>query len=325
MSKDFDSTLSGALDLAAAAASTPGAEAARIRGRRRAVRQRIAVSTLSVVLVAGGGSAAFALSSHHGGTPRVTDNSPSAAASASPTPGATHAAASSPPPSAPASSSGSSPSASSPGRSSSSPATKADPQQVVDQAWLSPQQLPFASTFNWTAVRADPNGSSPIGQQLTPTVFYVAKDTVFQALTMCADPAQLLGRTTGAQHTEYTTAAGPGDTASQFIFFFADASAAQQTFAWLQSQYGSCPLTGGGAQVKKTGGDAVTSAAWLSLKASGGSSDMSAYNREYFVVRGSTIAYVAVNISTMLSQTYDDAAQLSTITAHLCSYAGPCS
>ena len=293
------------------------------------MHRRIALSALSVVLVATGGGAAFALSAHHGGSPRVTGGSPSIAASASPAPGATRSAASNPPPSNPASpsapsSTAPSSSTSSSGTHSSSPVTSADPHQAVGQAWLSAQELPFAGTFSWTAVHADSNGASPIGQQLTPTVFYVAKDTVFQALTLCADPAQLLGRTTGAQHTEYTTASGSGHTASQFIFFFANASAAQQTFAWLQSRYGSCPLTAGGVQVTKTGGDGVTSAAWLSLNASGGNSDLSAYNREYFVQRGSTIAYIAVENSTMLPHSYDDAAQLTTITSRLCVYAGPC-
>lgn len=324
MSEDFETTLCGALDLAAAAAHTAGAEAARIRGRARATHRLIAYCALSFVLVvAGSGTAAFALSSHHGGTPHVTGGSPSTAASTAPTPGATHSAVSPPPSSNPASPSAPSSSTSPPAAHSSSPVTSADPQQVVDQAWLSAQQLPFAGTFTWTAVHADPNGVSPIGQQLSPTVFYVAKDTALQALTLCADPAQLLGRTTGAQHTEYT-ASGSGHTASQYIFFFADASAARAAFAWLQSQYGSCPLTAGGVQVTRTGGDAVGTAAWLSLNASGANPDLSAYNREYFVQRGSTIAYIAIESSTMLPQSYDDAAELSTITAHLCVYAGPC-
>ena len=89
-------------------------------------------------------------------------------------------------------------------RLSESGTTTADPHQVAGAAWLAPGQMPFASTFQWKAMRADPQGSSPIGQQLTPTVFYVANTTSFQTLTMCADPTNLLGRTTGAQHTDYT-------------------------------------------------------------------------------------------------------------------------
>ena len=67
MSKDFDTTLSDAIDRAAEAAKTAGASAARTRGRKRTMRKRVAVSTLAIVCVVGGSSAAFALSRSHGG------------------------------------------------------------------------------------------------------------------------------------------------------------------------------------------------------------------------------------------------------------------
>ncbi len=310
MSKDFDTTLSDTIDLAAGAAQTAGASAARARGRKRTMHKRIAVSTMSLVLVAVGATVAFKVaSSTGGGTPQVTATNPNVTATSSP---------STPSPST------SSRTSSSP--SSSSPATTGDPHQVVEAAWLTAGQLPFADTFHWKADQADPHGTSPIGDALTSTVFHVANNTAFQTLTMCADPVTLLGRTTGAQHTEYTaTSGGLGHVSSQFIFFFSDAASAQQTFTWLQSQYGPSCMPGSGVTITKTAGDGMADATWLALKGSSGPVDLSAYNREYFVLRGNTIAYVSIESSSALPTTYDDAAQLSAIAAHLCVYGGPCS
>jgi hypothetical protein len=84
VSKDFDSTLSDAIDRAAGAANTAGATAARIRGRERTMRKRIVISTTSIVLVAAGTGAAFAVTSHNGGT-QGTTASPSAPMSSSST------------------------------------------------------------------------------------------------------------------------------------------------------------------------------------------------------------------------------------------------
>ena len=103
-------------------------------------------------------------------------------------------------------------------------------------------------------------------------------------------PGPAAPRTIGAQQAGH--ARPRGTAGSQFIFFFTDAASAQQTFTWLQSQYTSACLVGGNSnvQVTKTGGDGVSSAAWLSVKkTSAGPVDMSPYNREYFVLRGSTI------------------------------------
>ena len=204
----------------------------------------------------------------------------------------------------------------------------ADPQQVVDAAWLTADQMPFAADFHWKAMRNDPQGSSPIGRQLTSTVFYVANNTSLQALTMCADPGKLLPRTTGAQHTDFTATAGTGtNQASQYIFFFADAASAQRTYTWLQSQYSSsCLLNGSGAQVTQVGTHGTTEAAWLTLAGSSTLDDLPAYSREYFVLRGSTIAFVSVTSHTSsLPTAYDDTTQLSAIASRLCVYAGPCS
>ena len=71
MSKDFDSTLSNAIDVAAGAAQTAGASAARTRGRTRTMRKRIALCTTALVIIAGGTTAAFAVSTTpgHGAPP----------------------------------------------------------------------------------------------------------------------------------------------------------------------------------------------------------------------------------------------------------------
>jgi hypothetical protein len=321
VSKDFDATLSAAIDLAAAAAQTGGAPAARNRGRKRTVHKRIAASTASAALVAVAATAAFEVSSPHGGTPQLASTGPRVTATASPGPTADpSASASASPDSGPTS-----PTVS--GSPSFSPAITADPHQAVEAAWLAPAQMPFADIFHWKIMHADPQGASPIGQPLTAAVFYVAKETTFQALTMCGDPAELLGRTTGAQHVEFTTSSeGSGNDASQFVFFFTDAASAQQTFTWLQSKYGpSCPGATGMTFTKTADGGGHTSVAWLSRKGASGPVDASAYNREYFVQRGSTIAYVSMRSNMRsLPTAYDDTAQLSTIAAHLCVYGGPC-
>ena len=214
------------------------------------------------------------------------------------------------------------------GAPDSSGSTAAGPQQVVDAAWLTADQMPFAADFHWKAMQADPQGSSPVGQQLTSTVFYVANNTSLQSLTMCADPGKLLPRTTGAQHTDFTATTGTGtNQASQYIFFFADAAAAQQTYTWLQSQYSSsCLLNGSGARVTQVGTHGTTEATWLTLKGSSTLDDLPAYSREYFVLRGSTIAFVSVtSYTSSLPTAYDDATQLSAIASHLCVYGGSCS
>lgn len=331
MSKDFDSTLSDALDLAASAARTAGPAAARARGRRRTVHRRIAMSTASLVVVALGATAAVEAASGGGGRPQLTSGSPraSASASASSTAGPTQSVVTSPSPTAPASSSAAATS-SSPADSSAPAASggssAADPEKVVAGAWLSAGQMPFAGTFDWTAQTAD-GQSVPLGNALTPTVFYLPSNTSMQALTICADPTQLLQRTIGAQHTDYSAPVSTGNNqASQFVFFFSDDAAAQQTYKWLQTQYtSSCLLDGTGAQVTKTATDGTTGMTWLTLPGTSNQPDLPKYEREYFVLRGSTIAYVSVlSYSKTLSSSYDDASQLATIASHLCVYGGSC-
>jgi hypothetical protein len=303
VSKDFDATLSEALNLAADAAQTPGPAAARTRGRKRTMHQRIGISTASLALVAVAATVAFKAVPTHTDTTPVASASTHYTVSASNSPGiASHAA-------------------------------SADPHKVVPAAWLAANQLPFADTFHWKAQPASPQGS-PIGQPLTPTVFYVANDTSLQSLTMCSDPSWLLPRTTGAQHSEYLAATGTGNTqASQYLFFFANSDSAQLTFNTLVKQYGpSCQQHDGGAQPQLLAGNlnapqsAVSEMAWLTVKGKSSSPDLPDYTREYFVLRGNVIAYVAVTSYTdaNLPTAYADTAQLSTIASHVCVYGGAC-
>ena len=141
-----------------------------------------------------------------------------------------------------------------------------------------------------------------------------------------AGQSNLLGRTAGAQHTDYTASTGTGNNqASQYIFFFTDAASAQQAFTWIQSRYGPSCLAGSGATITKTAGDGVTSATWLTVKSTSTNPDLPEYSREYFVLRGSTIALVSVTSYTnSLSTSYNDTAELSSIAAHLCVYGGSC-
>ena len=76
MSKDFETTLVDAIDLAAGAAQTAGAQAARTRGRKRSVRKRIALAAMSLVLATSGTVVAIqASSSSDGSTSHTTDPS----------------------------------------------------------------------------------------------------------------------------------------------------------------------------------------------------------------------------------------------------------
>jgi hypothetical protein len=53
--------------------------------------------------------------------------------------------------------------------------------------------------------------------------------------------------------------------------------------------------------------------------------DLQPYNREYFVLRGSTIASVGISSATSsVGSPHDDAAELSAIAKHLCVYGGSC-
>jgi hypothetical protein len=294
------------------------------------MRQKIALSAVSLVLVAVGATTAFTLTSQHNGapqlttaTPRVTtsaseNGSPSASPSTAPTQTRTQTTASSP--------ASSSPSDTGSTNTSTSQSISADPHQVETAAWLSASEMPFASTMAWKSV----SSSTISEQQLTTTVGYVANTTSYQALTVCGDPSKFLPQTVGAQVAAFdsTPASTGNNQATQYVFFFSNAAAAQQGYNWLRTQYTSnCSgITSTGAQVTQVGSEGSTGMAWLTQKASSGLPDLPMYEREYFVLRGDTIAYVSViSYPHTLAKSYDDAGVLSTIAGHLCVYGGSCS
>jgi hypothetical protein len=158
--KDFDATLSAAVDVAAAAAHTPGAQAARAKGRKRTMRKRIVLSTASFVIIAIGTSAAFRAASSSGtGRPTpdntgrpTTSTSPTDPATAPTTAPTTTAGTPSTPgtASAPGTTSGTSGSATNPTGSQNSTAPGSPPGPATP-SWLTPAQVPFSSLMNWTS------------------------------------------------------------------------------------------------------------------------------------------------------------------------------
>jgi hypothetical protein len=313
VSKDFDTTLSDALDLAAEAAQTPGPAAARIRGGERARRRRVAATAGSLALVALATTVAFKAVPSHGDTSPVASSSTKVSVKAT----------------------GSAATSVNESMLTASGTASADPHKVTPVAWLTAIQLPFAETFHWQVQQASSQGS-PIGEPLTPSVFYVANDTSLQSLTICSDPSWLLPHTTGAQHSEYLATTGGGNNqASQYLFFFADHNAAQWTFNNLVKQYSAIPgcQQPGAARPTLVAGNIdsprppANEMAWLTVKGASSTPDLPDYTREYFVVRGTVIAYVAVTsyTDTSLPTAYSDEAQLSTLASHLCVYKGACS
>jgi hypothetical protein len=159
VAKDFDATLSDAIDLAAGAAQGPGAAAARIRGRKRTTRKRVALATMSFVLLAAGSTAAFKFSSSHGAAPQLPagtfGSTPGTAVSTTPTTAASSAPAAvskstgtstdiatGTPTGAPATSTSGAPTT-----SASSPVSATAPSTT----WLTPKQVPFHDLMNWSA------------------------------------------------------------------------------------------------------------------------------------------------------------------------------
>jgi hypothetical protein len=141
VAKDFDTTLSDAIDLAAEVAKTAGASAARIRGRKRTMRKRVVLSTMSFVLVAAGSTAAFALSSSHGGTTsQLPDGRPSTGGVQTPSsvPTSTGTLATTTPDM-------------SPSQPTTTSATNSSTATAASKVWLTPAQLPFHSAMNWAA------------------------------------------------------------------------------------------------------------------------------------------------------------------------------
>jgi hypothetical protein len=313
VSKDFDATLSDVIALAAGAAQTEGAHAARVRGRTRTMRKRIAISSMSVALVAVGAGAAVsavgASPAHKqaAATPSVSFSTPANGGTATPSPSAGQAAPS------PSASTGTAATTSVSAPPSSSAATPADPHVVVQAAWLTPQQMPLWNDYHWKQMHL--SGS----YLLSSTVAYIPDTTTLQVITACGDPGQLLHATIGAQSVSDEKTVGSDNAQSnQYIFFYSSADAAKQAFTSIQDQYGPSCLPG--SHITKTAGDGVTSQSWEIVKASSGAVDQPAAERDYFVLEGSTIAFVGtLNYNGPLPAT-NDAATLSVIASDMSVY-----
>jgi hypothetical protein len=318
VSKDFDTTLSDAIDLAAAAAQTAGAPAARIRGRKRAVRKRIAVTTTSFVLAAVCATAAFKISSpNDSGTPTAPDSastSPSASVSATTSASAAPSTHSSTTPSAQTGPTATTPSGNAP------QAIAPNPGRYVAKAWLSPAQLPFARVGYtiWDHERGIGTllGGSAYGQTVQQ---YKANNSCSSVTAGSALGDGLSEALTGAQAQVFQSSnlgkIWPDGTipayASQYALFYPNATAATAVMNALSADYTACktqvtgpdPTTGetlaGSVQQTVNGGSAQC---WTLLAAQPDSTVANGTeDHTCFVRSGAMIGTVTVSINQVSS------------------------
>jgi hypothetical protein len=312
VSKDFDTTLSDAIDLAAAAAQTTGAAAARIRGRKRAVRKRIAVTTTSFVLAAVCATVAFkASSANDSGTPTAPSSaSPSASVSATTSASAAPSAHPSTTPSAQTGPTATTPSGTAP------QATAPNPGRYVAGAWLSPAQLPFAragyTTWYHTGGIGTLLGGSAYGQTVQQ---YKANESCSGIAGGSALGDGLSEALTGVQVQVFqstdTGKVWPDGTipayASQYALFYPNATAATAAMNALSADYAACktqvtgpdPTTGetlaGSVQQTVNGGPAQC---WTLLAAQPDSTVANGTeDHTCFVRSGAMIGTVTVSIN----------------------------
>jgi hypothetical protein len=245
VSKDFDTTLSDAIDLAAAAARTEGAHAARIRGRKRAVRKRIAVTTTTFVLAAVCVTVAVkASASNDRGTPTApvsASTSPSPSFSATPS-------ASAAPSTHPSGTSSAHPLTSAPSGSAPS-VTAPSPGRYAAGAWLSPTQLPFAragyTIWDHQAGVGALLGGSAYGQTVQQykdsdtcsavAPGYALGDGLSEGLS--GDQVQVfLSSNSGQAWPDGTIPAS----AAQYALFYPNATAAAAAMNGLSADYAAC-------------------------------------------------------------------------------------
>ncbi|HET9173174.1 MAG TPA: hypothetical protein VFN97_27345 [Actinospica sp.] len=324
MSKDFDSTLSDAIDLAAGAAHTAGASAARSRGRERTVRKRIVVSATSFVLVAAGAGAAFGLTAHHGGgTPHVTAASPSATASASATAGPSPSGTPSASPSGSASTTG----------SPSAPPSRATAtgQASASENWLTPTELIYDITMSWQA--AGPTSCGTGSYEL-----YALYPGGCSEHTLPHDPhpaVKMDTETFSAPSVPTGNGAWAGTTAAQEFYTYASAADAQAAYQYFTQQIlgedsqfaGSSdadthlPVTSTTTETAHADGamaidDELRQSDGKPAQLNGNPSDAS--DRHYFLaVRGDLVEMVVVQGGPAVSDTSDDASYLQSVISAL--------
>jgi hypothetical protein len=321
VSKDFDSTLSDAIDRAAGAANTAGATAARIRGRERTLRKRVVISTTSIVLVAAGAGAAFSVSSHNGGTPHPTVASPSV--SASPSTGASTSPSASGTPTT--SASGAQSTTASPSTPTSSSSTTSITTGV--EVWLTPSQLIYDSTMKWQA--ASPTSCTAGSFEITSLYPGGCSEH-----TNSGDPypaEQMDTRVFSAPGVATGNGAWAGTTADQEFYSYANAADAQSAYQYFthaflteDSQFaGSSDAITHLAVTSTTTETAQASGAMAidsKLRTSSGKpaslegNPSEASDRHYFfAVRGDIVEMILVKGGPAVSDTSNDASFLQTV------------
>lgn len=257
MSKDFDSTLADAIELAAHSAQLPGPSAARIRGRQRTMYKRIAVSTASLALVAVGTTTGFVLAGSNGGgskAPVVPLASQSVSAQPSAT-GASSGAASTPASRTP-STSGTSAGSTSP---SAGLNAAPDPGTYVAGAWLPAGSMPFSPNTGGGAAVAWQVSSNLAGNRVGGNVFEAADATTAETLPLgtSLEQCSLPGFAGGLKGTQFDAFTGPNSgaqlnstaiaaDAGQGIFFFNSPHAASVAWNTISAAYTACATTESG-------------------------------------------------------------------------------
>jgi hypothetical protein len=332
VSKDFDTTLSDAVELAAGAAHTAGASAARIRGRERTMRKRIIVSTTSFALVAAGAGAAFGITSHNRGTPHVTAASPSVSASRTPSAGP------SPTPTAgptglPITTASRTLGTSSPVNTPTGPASTGTTSSATtaSENWLTASQMPYASTMNWTA--GTPSGCATGSYEIWQ---YYAGGCSEHTLPNDPHPAQKMD-TRGFVAPSVATGNGAwgGTTAHQEFYTYASAADARAAFQYFTNEILGEDSQFAGSTDANTG-LAVTSTTTETAHADGavaidstlrdsngkpaqldGNPGDASDRHYFFAVRGDIVEMLLVQGGPGVSVTADDASYLQTVISAL--------
>jgi hypothetical protein len=202
-----------------------------------------------------------------------------------------------------------------------SPTPTAAPRLAVvppASAWLAPSEIPYGATYSWSLFIGTANGA-PIGTSEGHGVYYVAPDTVFQAITSCGDPSLMLSQTLGAWQRLFRPTTGMlRDQAGQWISSYPDAAAAQAAWQRLQGAYSGCRAEDPNPQITITEtAQRQDGMAWFH-STHGLVPDLAPYIHEYFVLHANQIAYVFVQGGgSALAATPNDAQILATIAQHL--------
>ena len=314
MSERFDDLLAGAVDSAAGAATKPGAEAARKRGRQRRNRQRLAASTLAVALLGGAGSIAAVSLGKTSGTP-VANATSTATATSSPSVIASPSATASVSPSqssASASTGATTPTASS--NSSQAQVSVPAAGTYVAGGWLTLDQFPYATGYSGTYTFTQVQGTKLAGNVYRgsgPLAYCGVDGYSSQAnLNTGATGTQLDGLFTQGVTLGSANTSPIASSAFQETLFYADAQHAQTALSTLPSDFQYCAQHSSG--VNATTGLTQTVAVhqtlsqidaqcWSALTTSGSAGTIDHY---CFVRSGSVVTFeiTLINQTTSMSE-----------------------